>query len=289
MTLTETRTTPLVLAVLLLAGLAGCSSASKPRLPGPAELSPAPDSVPANVREAAEAPEPPAAAPAATADGKKTGAGGPDSKVIIIERGKSAPGTSLVEAARAARESRGKSGPSVASVTNDNLKDYQDAPLTFAEPAPHQETKAARPDGTEPPVEKGEEYWRSRVLDLRMALHGAVEQLADLDTKAAGLRRSFYAEDDPYVRDGQIKPAWDRSLDQIASTRESIHRLQAQLSETLEEGRRAGALPGWLREGIELEPTPEELPAEPVAGDSTYEPEEPKILDESAQPPAGAP
>ncbi len=34
-----------------------------------------------------------------------------------------------------------------------------------------------------------------------------------LEKEAAGWRRRFYAEDDPYVRDGQIKPEWDRVLD----------------------------------------------------------------------------
>jgi hypothetical protein len=37
-----------------------------------------------------------------------------------------------------------------------------------------------------------------------------------------------------------------------------VERLREELADTLDEGRREGALPGWLREGIELEPSFEE-------------------------------
>ncbi len=299
MTRTEARMTALVLAGLLIAALSGCSQAPRAKLPGPAELAPSSDDIPASVREAARegaeetpTPEPSQAAePDSTEDSRHEPASkGSSSKVVVIQRAKSTSGKTLVEAAEAARESRAKAGPSVASVTNENLKDYQDAPLTFAQPEPKTaaaetsdaDSAAKTTDGT------GEKYWRSRVLDLRLALRGAVDQLSELQTKAAGLRRSFYAQDDPYVRDGQIKPAWDRALDQIAATRKSIYRLEDQLKETLEEGRKAGALPGWLREGLELEPSPDELPppeTRKTGEPTTYEPEEPKILDESAQPP----
>jgi hypothetical protein len=312
MTLNEARTTTWILAGLLITTLSSCASARRPEIPGPGELSPPHDDIPANVEAAARATATPppgqdpadtSASSAKTDDGAKgrhdSNSEDPSSKVIVIERAKSTRGQTLVEAARAARESRGKAGPSVASVTNDNLKDYQDAPLTFAQPEP--EAKAAADEAAvksgkgasgEKAGEKGEKYWRSRVLDLRLALRGAVDGYGDLQTKAAGLRRSFYAEDDPYVRDGQIKPAWDRALDQIAATRKSIDDLQDQLTETLEEGRQAGALPGWLREGIDLEPSADELPppeTKAKPGDlKTYEPEEPKVLDESSQQPPPA-
>ncbi len=306
MTLNEARTMNLILAGVLIAGLSSCASPRRPELPGPGELSPPHDDIPANVEAAARATETPppgqdpndaSAASAKSPDSEKgqkdSNSERPSSKVIVIERAKSTRGQTLAEAAQAARESRAKAGPSVASVTNENLKDYQDARLTFAQPEPKTaaDTAAETPDKAGKGA-KGEKYWSSRVLDLRLALRGAVDRYDDLQTKAAGLRRSFYAEDDPYVRDGQIKPAWDRALDQIATTRKSIHDLQDQLSETLEEGRRAGALPGWLREGIDLEPSADELPppeAKAKPGEpTTYEPEEPKILDESAQPPPAA-
>jgi len=36
---------------------------------------------------------------------------------------------------------------------------------------------------------------------------------------SAGWRRRFYAENDPYARDSQIKPEWDRVLDRLGKAR----------------------------------------------------------------------
>ena len=54
---------------------------------------------------------------------------------------------------------------------------------------------------------------------------------------------------------------------------------QEELAQFLEEGREAGALPGWLREGIDLEPEPL-VEAEPTA-----EPSEPVIYQQEATDP----
>ncbi|MFW6206659.1 MAG: hypothetical protein ACOC5J_01865, partial [Gemmatimonadota bacterium] len=99
-----------------------------------------------------------------------------------------------------------------------------------------------------------------------------------------------YAQDDPYVRDGRIKPAWDRVLDRIGETRSRNGTLREELQQAVQEGRRAGALPGWLREGIELEPAPEELPAEEGEGEGEGEPgrhrpEDPRGVEEEQEPP----
>lgn len=101
---------------------------------------------------------------------------------------------------------------------------------------------------------ESEATWRSRGRALRVAWADAARQVRDLQAEAARLRTSFYAEDDPFVRDGQIKPAWDRVLDQLAQARERVARSEELMDAFLEEGRQAGALPGWLREGSELEP-----------------------------------
>jgi hypothetical protein len=235
---------------------------------------PVPESAPSTAAEAATSGEPPASARPA------------DPTVILIERAEpeKRPKT-LFEAAEAARAQRAKSGSSARiSVTDKNLHEFQGEGLTFAE------AKAAKPAETSAEAgaeageaERGEAYWRARVRDLRLRLREAVDELAELAERAGSLRRSFYAEDDPYVRDGEIKPAWDRVLDRTAATRQAIGRLQEELGRTLEEGRLAGALPGWLREGIELEPEPEELPE---ARERIHDPVEPEILD-LREPPGG--
>ena len=95
-----------------------------------------------------------------------------------------------------------------------------------------------------------EEYWRSTVLDLRPALRDAVDELRGAGR--AGRRAAPPASTPRTTRTSgtaTIKPAWDRTLDRIEETRREILDLTRELDDTLQAGREAGALPGWLREG----------------------------------------
>ena len=95
-------------------------------------------------------------------------------------------------------------------------------------------------------------------------------------SRAEALRHQFYSQEDIYIRDTRVKPAWDRVLDRLEEAKREAEAGHQKVTDFLEEGRRAGALPGWLREGIELEPEEqrtmeEELPeaeaVEPVTID----------------------
>ena len=111
-----------------------------------------------------------------------------------------------------------------------------------------------------------------------MRWRDSVDRVEELEGEVAELRRRFYMEDDPFYRDSQIKPAWDRSLDQLTIAKDEVVAAKEDLDELLEEGRRQGALPGWLREGIEFEPVIEvEEANEPRTGP---EPIEPEVLNE---------
>ena len=112
---------------------------------------------------------------------------------------------------------------------------------------------------------------------IRSEWRQAYDSIEELEEEAAALRTRFYAEDDPVYRDRVIKPEWDRTLDRLHEARRAIDRAQEQLDQALEEGRIAGALPGWLRDGEELEPPVEEPEdeGEPTTG---AEPREPKVI-----------
>lgn len=193
---------------------------------------------------------------------------------------------SLAEAARRERERRSATGEPVAVITDETLPEYaKGGQLTFMRPPADkgEEAGAAAGETNESQdsesslreTEKTEEYWRSRALQIRLRWRQAVEERQELEETAAELRRRFYSEDDPYVRDTQIKPAWDRILDRLAQVKEDARSYRLELEALMEEGRRAGALPGWLREGIEHEPddpAEEEIPS--------AEPSEPKVIDE---------
>lgn len=249
------RTLSLTASILLSA----CSQAPPPKAAPPAE----------------SAHEPPAApAPQPSPSGEQSPAAEPqqDPTVIVIDPGGPSGEVDLVTAAKAERERRAGATPSKRVITNDTLAK-----------APPGEKPRATNLPAEPPVAtvdgKDETYWRLRSRDLRQRWRDAVDEVAELESDADLLRRRFYAEADPYVRDGRIKPDWDRVLDRIGVMRDEAARRQEELVAHLEEGRRAGALPGWLREGAELEPPapgvrPAERPHEAVEPPISPEPGE---------------
>jgi hypothetical protein len=195
------------------------------------------------------------AAPAAT--GQRPG-------VVVLDAGEAEdrPKT-LVEAARAERERRTHAGKSTVVINDKTLPHLAKGQLTYAQPKKEPANQGTAAGAADEAADKGEAYWRSGVREIRARWHDAVEDAGRLEQSAADLRRRFYAEDDPYRRDVQIKPEWDRALDQLARAREDARAAQRELEQFLEEGRREGALPGWLREGSELEPAP--APAEKPA------------------------
>jgi hypothetical protein len=182
-----------------------------------------------------------------------------DATTIVIESGESVrPSTvGLVEASRAEKERRAKPSRPAMVITNKTLSQYNKGKVTFAEP--RDKAKGAS-ESSESPASLGADYWQQRGLGVRQRWHDNAEQVLELEQTAADLRRRFYAENDPRVRDLQIKPDWDRALDQLRAARAAVDAARKDLSQFLDEGRAAGAMPGWLREGTELEP-----PSEPIA------------------------
>jgi len=164
---------------------------------------------------------------------------------------------SLADAARAAREQKAHAAPPAHVITDKNIKQYAaKGQITVAAPA----RKTAEAAVEAAPV-RDEQYWRSRALEVRLRWRKAAEDVKELEQAAAGWRRRFYAENDPYVRSGQIKPEWDRVLDRLEEARAEVEASKTELAELLEEGRTAGALPGWLREGVDEEPKEEPEPS----------------------------
>jgi hypothetical protein len=272
------------LAALLTAAGAGCAAGSRggegvrEPLPPQTTIQPTATELPPQpatpVDELAGGPSP--AAPAA---------GAADPTLIVIDSAEASGGVapSLAEAARRERARRDRqSAAPVAVITNQNLADQaKGGVLTIA----HGDTdgEAALDDEAEAVVAKAaeeEKVWRQRGLEIRKRWREAADSIPALEARIAELRQRFYAEDDPAYRDGEIKPQWDRALAELDEARARVARGAEEVAQFLEEGRRAGALPGWLREGAELEPEPV---LEQVEGPAAHEPQEPSIY----EPPPG--
>jgi hypothetical protein len=190
---------------------------------------------------------------------------------VVVESGdveSAAVPKTLAQAARAERERRAGAGKPVAVITDKNLHHYaakgqltvadpkeKKKPVEAAVPAP---APVAAASSTDPTV-RDEQYWRGHALEIRVRWRGAADEVKRLEQRSTELRQRFYSENDSFVRDNQVKPEWDRVVDRLRQARVDADSARVELAAFLEEGRRANALPGWLREGEDQEP-----PVEPV-------------------------
>jgi len=259
-----------------LVALSGCSPLPPPavnRKEAPVETTPAPaaESMPA------PSPTPPAETAPAPPAQKPLGTPG---ITDVVDPGGDTGTKSLVQTAKAERERRAHSGEPVAVITDKSLPHLPKGQLTYA--APKKKAPAGKPEAPGSEASRDEQYWRTRALDIRTRWKKVADEVKDLEQSAAGWRRRFYAENDPYARDSQIKPEWDRVLDRLGKARAEVDATKKELEDFQEEGRVAGALPGWLREGTEQEPAEEKKSKQP----GTLESKEPSIYQ---QPPEQRP
>jgi len=270
-----------------VAGVLALAACASPSVPEPESV--AQKEAEASARAAEETPPPVPAGPEPVRD-----------KIVVLEEGGAPARPSLGEAAATARAARAEAEPQGAPrrITNDNLAEVaRDGRVSFAGPdagAPLAEgtdpaeppdpaaapAPAASPGEPSAPAEvRDETYWRRRARDLRAEWRETLDEIGTLRERTADLRWRFYAEDDPWVRDSRIKPEWDDALERLRRAETAAGGFRDRVDALLEEGHRAGALPGWLREGIELEPAEEETgeerdPAEPI---------DPVIVDETGE------
>lgn len=212
-----------------------------------------------------------------------TSSGGRSNAVRVIDSGDPNEGrqTTLVEASRMAKaQKRNETRTPIAEINDENLAEYAEGGEVIvleSEPAAPYQDEAPAPTAASDLGSgdiRDEEYWRNRALELRMSWRRSIDEIGELELESAALRQQFYAEEDPYIRDSQIKPAWDRTLDRLNALREQTSRYQRELDNFLQEGRQAGALQGWLNQGWELEPSAEERRM--VERTRTTEPGEPE-------------
>lgn len=191
---------------------------------------------------------------------------------------------SLAEAAARERARRRHEGSSpVLVINNQNLSQHAaGGVLTIAHSAAGEGESAADAEAEAIVAQAAadEKMWRERGLEIRKRWREAADRVPELEEKVAELRQRFYSTDDPAVRDGQIKPQWDRALADLEEARYQAAQGASEVADFLDEGRRAGALPGWLREGSELEPEPV---VDEIDGPSEHEATEPQIY----EPPPG--
>jgi hypothetical protein len=225
----------------------------------------------------AEPAAPPVAAPDdERAGGTSRGPSAAEPTLIVIDpvAPEELAAPSLAEAAARERARRQAEPGPVLVVTDQNLAQHAaGGVLTIAHSTPEEEAQIEAE--AENSAER-ESDWRERGLEIRKRWREAVDLIPELESKVAELRQQFYSTDDPAIRDGRIKPEWDKAIADLEQARFRAERGSEEVAAFLDEGRRAGALPGWLREGAELEPEPV---VEQVEGFADHEPREPEIYE----------
>ena len=166
---------------------------------------------------------------------------------------------SLGETVRAVRERTRKEKATVA-ITNRNLvTDPKKGRLTTASPpkvegSPAPAPTAAPPDaraaaGSEAAADPaGEYFWRGQMRSARERVLRWKDRVEEFETQSKKLENDFYTWDDGQYRDSVIKPAWDRKREELETARRELERAEKELEDLPEKARKAGALPGWLRD-----------------------------------------
>ena len=180
-----------------------------------------------------------------------------------VRRATGAPSNSLAEVAAKTRLRGGQGG---IVITNDNLQALAGGvELTSASGGGAQlEATPQAAAGTRRWTASGEaalqRLWQQRYQRARGYLRFLENEETRLNREVERLKTAFYAEDDGFRRDAEIKPAWDEALAQLTKTRQLLAEKRTLPDEVVQAALREGALPGWFR-GLP-EPAPVSSPPE---------------------------
>jgi hypothetical protein len=183
-------------------------------------------------------------------------------------------GQSLADVVRAAAAAREKKGQKPVAINNDNLvRDPRKGRLSTSQvkpplaptpavgarpqpgsttpgpatPAPSASIPAIAP--TAPPAPAAEEAaWRERAHSAHQRVEDLKARIAALDGETKQLENDFYRWDDGQYRDRVIKPSWDKKREELETAKRELVTAERDLADLPEQARKAGALPGWLRE-----------------------------------------
>jgi len=163
------------------------------------------------------------------------------------------PGQSLGDVVRAAGEAKQKKEQqkSNVAITNKTLvTDPKKGRLTTAAPRTPQPTPRTSELAPPTPAAAGgaEAEWRERARAVRKRVEDAKERIPQLEAETKKLESDFYAWDDGQYRDGIIKPAWDKKREEVEAAKRDLADAERELADLPEKARKAGALPGWIRE-----------------------------------------
>ncbi len=140
--------------------------------------------------------------------------------------------------------------PSKGKLTTGRVSTAPAHPAPTAAPATHPAAAAATPG---PAAESAgapgtEAEWKAIAANARKRVADDKAHVDELSAATKKLENDFYAWDDGQYRDRVIKPAWDRSRTDLETAKQELAEAEKDLADLPERARKAGALPGWIRE-----------------------------------------
>ncbi|HQT94308.1 MAG: hypothetical protein B7Z68_08060 [Acidobacteria bacterium 21-70-11] len=178
----------------------------------------------------------------------------PSIGILLARPGEEAPprGDSLADVAKRIKLKLPANRPRV--INNEAVKQLSEGvELTMTEAATGGAAGGFR--GSESGDQRKKSIWQQRYRAAEERVRRLEADVKDLESRANRLEQEFYAHDDPVYRDATIKPAWDKSLTDLAKTKADLENARKEPNEVLNAARRDGALPGWFR-GLDEAPRP---------------------------------
>ena len=132
--------------------------------------------------------------------------------------------------------------PAPAEAAKDADKEKADKDLAGKDPKDPSNPR----DASTPPVVKDQTYWSGRLKDVRTQVDRDQGYLDAMQTRLNSLNADFVNRDDPVQR-AAIERDRQRTQGELARLTKAVQDGRKALADLLEEARRAGVPPGWLR------------------------------------------
>ncbi|OGF64622.1 MAG: hypothetical protein A2Y62_00535 [Candidatus Fischerbacteria bacterium RBG_13_37_8] len=169
---------------------------------------------------------------------------------------------SLVEAAKKEKERREKIKKDSKVINNEALEEHLkgkgDTPGTITQSGEvSEEETETKTEGKESESKeeefKGptdfngndEAYWKGKIQLAKQKVSDLEKQVTDLQSQINALQASFYTIDDPNQRQS-LNAEINNTQELLNKTKADLEIAKDALAATREEGRRNGALPGWI-------------------------------------------
>ena len=151
------------------------------------------------------------------------------------------PPKSLAAAAEREAIRRQLIGPSVGVYSNDNLAFERE---TIVRPEMTRPGASQPEQGTADP--RDEMWWRQRLADVRLTVARSETRVSALESDIARLDTQAIARDDP-AQQAVLRQQAIEAREELDRVRAELATTRGELDMLLEEARRLGVPPGWLR------------------------------------------